>query len=467
MYYQHFGLSGPPFQFTPSLKLLYLSRTHREGLAALEWGLLHEPTGFTLLIGETGAGKTTLVWSILARQYERVRTLCIINPKLSFDEMLRSIATQLGLEAVGPSKLHLVNALNHFLTKLTPGHRVAIIIDEAQGVSDETLEELRLLSNYGRADEKQLQFILVGQPELLRRLMAPGLRQFNQRVGARAMLAALEPRESLAYIDYRLHAVDGGAESVFTRAALRTVIAHGGGLPRRINVLCHNAMLAAYAAGARRVSAEMVRQVAREYEDLMTSRRYVVILSRLRRFSEQWVWRTARSAPALAALALLLLGGIYFWSYEPKAQFEPVVKSKVAGAAVLKAARRLGVPQSVGAAAPPPALSMPNRAEGGGPATPIVFATSLPAAPAGLAIVVDPPAVNVGPAAQPPAATRRIRVRYGDTLGKLAIRYFGSEDGIDALIEANPQLADINLIYPGDYLNLPLSERTARADEAQ
>lgn len=475
MYYQHFGLSGSPFQFTPSPKLLYLSETHREGLAALEWGLLHEPSGFTLLIGETGTGKTTLVWSILARQYERVRTLCIINPKLSFDEMLRSIVSQLGIAAVGPTKLHLVNALNHFFSKLASGHRVAIIIDEAQDVGDETLEELRLLSNYGRAEEKQLQFILVGQPELLRRLMAPGLHQFNQRVGARAMLVPLKPRESRTYIDYRLHAHNGSADSVFTRRALHCLVARSGGLPRRINVLCHNALLAAYAAGARRVSAKIVRQVAREYEDITASR--LDALARLRRAAKPWVGRVARPALTLAVLALLSLGAVYFWTYELRPQSEPVVRSNFVSAAVL---RPIAAPSAAPAApALPPAAAAPKAAEAGGatapmggPATRVVFATE-PApsrAPAALAIAVEPPADGLTHAeseAKPeaaPAPKRRIRVHYGDTLGKIAIRYLGSQDGIDALIDANPQLANINRIYPGDYLYLPPADRVAKQE---
>lgn len=271
MYYQHFGLNGPPFQFTPSPAMVYMSQTHREGMAALEWGLMHESSGFSMLAGESGTGKTTLIASLLSRQYQRLHLAYITNPRLDFPDVLRLILTQLGVEAIGLSKGEMLDALGTFLGGLRPAERVAVIFDEAQGLSDDALEELRLLSNYGRPGENQLQLIIVGQPELLRRLMAPNLRQFNERIGARTLLVPLDANETLEYIDYRLRSKGGTSTKIFHPKALRYIVAASAGVPRRVNVLCHNAMLLAYAAGAKQVTLKMAKDAVAEYQDLFTA----------------------------------------------------------------------------------------------------------------------------------------------------------------------------------------------------
>jgi general secretion pathway protein A len=271
VYYQHFGLSGPPFQFTPSPAMLYMSQSHREGMAALEWGLMHESSGFSLLAGESGTGKTTLIASLLSRQYQRLHLAYITNPRLDFTDVIRLILTQLGVETPGLSKGEMLDALGAFPGGLRPGERLAIIFDEAQGLSDDALEELRLLSNYGRPGENQLQLILAGQPEILRRLMVPHLRQFNERIGARTLLVPLDANETIEYIDYRLRAKNGSAVKIFKRNALKYIVNASAGIPRRINVLCHNSMLLAYAAGANQVTLKMAREAVTDYQDLFSA----------------------------------------------------------------------------------------------------------------------------------------------------------------------------------------------------
>ena len=222
MYYQHFNLSGPPFQFTPSAGILYPSKTHREALAALEWGLLHEPSGLTLLIGEPGTGKTTLISSILARHLEHVRIAYIGNPKLSFDEILLVIARQLGITFNSTQRLERLDALEGFLEAHSHSERVTVIIDEAQVIADDVVEELRLLSNWAPGRQTALRFVFVGQPEFLHRLESPGLRQLNERIGARAMLNPLRPQEIQEYIDFRLQARKGSARTIFAGGASGT-----------------------------------------------------------------------------------------------------------------------------------------------------------------------------------------------------------------------------------------------------
>lgn len=273
MYYSHFGLNGPPFQLTSSPTTLYVSRGHREAYSALEWGLLRESSGFTVLVGEVGTGKTTLVLAILAQRYQSVRPIYLSNPKLTFEEMLKLILKQLGLKAQRRSRLADLEALNNFLCALPSEERVAIIIDEAHDLSDETIEHLRLLSNGGKADEKQLHFVFVGQPELLRRLRSASLRQLDQRIGARSVLNPLDSAEIGEYVERRVSARGGSSKRIFSPGALRQIIRHSGGIPRRINVLCHNAMLRAYAAGAVQVDSLIVQATVTEYDGLFLLRR--------------------------------------------------------------------------------------------------------------------------------------------------------------------------------------------------
>jgi general secretion pathway protein A len=273
MYYRHFGLTGPPFQLTSSPAQLYMSKEHREAYAALEWGLLHEPSGFTVLIGEVGTGKTTLALAILAREFENVRVAYLSNPKLTFEEIVKVIMKQIGIKTGGKSKLADLEAVNDFLRALKPSERVVVMMDEAQGLIDETIEQLRLFSNSGKPDEKQLHFVFIGQPELLRRLTNPLLRQLEQRIGAKTVLNPLQRAECREYIEQRLRAVNGTVEKIFKRGALRYLIRHAGGIPRRINVLCHNAMLLAYSGGARMVDTRMVEASVTEYDSLFSALR--------------------------------------------------------------------------------------------------------------------------------------------------------------------------------------------------
>jgi len=315
VYYQHFGLNWPPFQFTPSPAMVYMSQTHREGMAALEWGLMHESSGFSLLAGESGTGKTTLIASLLSRQYQRLHLAYVTNPRLDFPDVLRLILTQLGVEAAGLSKGEMLDGLGRFLGGLRPAERVAIICDEAQGLSDDALEELRLLSNYGRPGENQLQLILAGQPELLRRLMAPNLRQFNERIGARTLLLPLDTNETLEYIDYRLRSKGGSAGKIFNHKALKYIVAASAGVPRRVNVLCHNAMLLAYAAGAKQVTLKMAKEAVTDYQDLFSA----AIKSSsqehpLPRDGSGLLWNPGVTAAATLA-GLLLIGLLAFGSH--------------------------------------------------------------------------------------------------------------------------------------------------------
>jgi general secretion pathway protein A len=324
MYHQHFGLSGPPFRFTPTPDALYLGKTHREALAALEWGLLREPTGFTVLVGESGVGKTTLVCSLLAHRYESVRAAFITNPKLNFEHLLQVALSQLAPGVHGRDKFELTESFIRQLDELAPGQRIALILDESQDLGDETLEELRLLSNFDAGAEHRLQLIFVGQSELMERLGSARMRSLNQRIGARALLSPLSPAEMREYIDCRLRAKGGKTRNIFASEALKYLMAHSRGIPRRINVLCHNAMLLGYAAGSKRVTLAMARNAVNDYEDLLGIQharaaeaavvQKAVPEARRWRFAIQPTRWVTRPALAVSALALAALSAVYLWS---------------------------------------------------------------------------------------------------------------------------------------------------------
>ena len=303
-YYRHFGLSRPPFEIVGQPPTLYMSKAHREGLAALQWALLHEPGCFTLLMGDVGTGKTTLINVILARNHDGARIAYVMNPKLSFEEMLRVILKQLGHLPAVWTKLELLEKFEWVLEQLRPQERIAIIIDEAQGLSDNTLEELRLFSNYAQSGKGHLKILLVGQPELLQRLMSPSLRQFHQRIGARAVLNPLQRDEAFEYVEYKLQQSGGSARKIFAKHALAELIAHSQGIPRQLNLLCNNALIRAFAADLPWVTLSVARAAIKEYKNLGGTAEDVHEPPGLRA-------TIVRPAAALAGLGFAALIGLY------------------------------------------------------------------------------------------------------------------------------------------------------------
>src|SRR5216683_3053290 len=306
-YYRHFGLRTNPFDIVNQPASIYMSKAHREGLAALEWGLLHEPGSFTLLIGEVGTGKTTLINALHGRNYDYARIAYVTNPKLSFEEMLRTILEELGYLPTASTKLELLKKFEWFFGQLRANERIGIIIDEAQALNDETLEELRLFSNYGTRGKGHLEIMLVGQPELLKRLMSPSLRQFHQRIGARAVLNPLQRDEAMEYVDFKLRQSGGSAKKVFAQRALTELVDHSEGIPRQLNLLCNNALIRAYAADLPWVTLRVAQAAIKEYENLRGM--YEEFHEPLGRRALHSM--TERPAALLTGFGLIVLAGLY------------------------------------------------------------------------------------------------------------------------------------------------------------
>ncbi len=267
MYERFYGLDERPFSITPDPRFVFLSRRHEDALAHLLYGVGRGGSGgFVQLTGEVGTGKTTLCRLMLDQVPEHTRIALILNPMLEPRELLRAICRELGadlpdgeagLEALG-------QRLNERLLQIhADGERAVLIIDEAQNMSRETLEQVRLLTNLETETDKLLQIILLGQPELRELLSRPSLRQLAQRITARYHLAPLGPAETAEYVRHRIR-IAGAARCPFTRAALRTLHRVSGGVPRLINIIADRSLMAGYAREADRVTPAMVRKAASE-----------------------------------------------------------------------------------------------------------------------------------------------------------------------------------------------------------
>jgi general secretion pathway protein A len=271
IYQQYFALSCEPFSIVPDPGFLYPSSQHRQAVAHLKYGLDREG-GFVLLTGEVGTGKTTLTRTLIKRLPAHVRVAYVLNSTFDAADVLASICQELGIKLPKSSKTSLtkncVDALNADLIEShAEGKKTLVVIEEAQNLSPEVLEILRLLSNLETATHKLLHILLVGQPELLETLAQKDQRQLNQRVVARFHLLPLEKTDVANYVNHRLHHA-GANRAIFESSAMTALFKLTQGVPRLINLICHHAMLAAYATGTKTVSAKLVKAAAVEIFDI-------------------------------------------------------------------------------------------------------------------------------------------------------------------------------------------------------
>jgi general secretion pathway protein A len=269
VYCDHFGLTREPFNVTPDPSFLYLSSSHKEALAQLVYGI-RTRRGFVVLTGEVGTGKTTLIQSLLEEISDgRTHSAFLFDLTGTPKDLLRSLCQEFALASPLEKEKDIAEylaLLNRFLLEsYQKGDNVAVIIDEAQNLPAEVLERVRLLSNFETRQEKLLQIVLVGQPELSERLNAPELRQLKQRVALRHHLTSLNLSECKQYITKRLE-ISGGAVSLFSAEALETVHAYSAGTPRLINILCDNGLLSAYALRKPRVEPAMIEEIAEDLQ---------------------------------------------------------------------------------------------------------------------------------------------------------------------------------------------------------
>lgn len=266
MYCNFFGFSEKPFEVTPDPKFLYLSPSHQEILASLLYGI-QERRGFMTIIGEVGTGKTTLLNAVLDRLPPTTKTAFIFNTDLTFKQMLLLALMDLGIikSLRNITKAEAIRRLNEFVvSKLAHGGNTVFIVDEAQNLNRRCLENLRLLSNLETRKHKLLQIVLSGQPELDARLAQPKLRQLVQRISLRRYASALTEADTYAYIFHRLSIADYKGAQLFGEKALKLIWTHSAGIPRKINILCDNALLIGYAMEKKTIKESILNEVIRD-----------------------------------------------------------------------------------------------------------------------------------------------------------------------------------------------------------
>lgn len=270
MYENFYGFTAKPFQLNPDPAFFYGSRGHKRALAYLEYGL-HQSEGFIVITGEIGAGKTTLVRSLLQKlDPEQVVAGQLVSTQLDAEDILRLVAAAFGLPNKTLDKAELLVALEMFLVSVTAkGKRVLLVVDEAQNLTARAIEELRMLSNFQLGEHALLQSFLVGQPEFRDTMRSPEMTQLRQRVLASYHLGPLDPEETRFYIEHRLQLVGWNGVPYFRPEAFPIIHEFAGGIPRRINTLCDRLLLSGFLAGKEGFDAHDVEEVTQEIREEM------------------------------------------------------------------------------------------------------------------------------------------------------------------------------------------------------
>jgi len=267
VYLDYYGLSEPPFAITPNPRFLFYSPKHREAFNHLVYGI-RERKGFVQMTGEVGAGKTTLCRALLEHlETKHYSTALILNPALNPDELMKAIAIEFGLPVNGLDRLDTLAVFNAFLLQqVENGKESVLIIDEAQDLTEELLEQVRLLSNLELDDRKLLQIVLLGQPELRDRLNSHRLRQLRQRITVRYHLPSLTQDEVSHYVHHRLQVSGANGFPRFTRPALWRIYRYSKGIPRLVNAICDKALLAGFVNQCETIGYKMIGAAVRELE---------------------------------------------------------------------------------------------------------------------------------------------------------------------------------------------------------
>jgi general secretion pathway protein A len=349
MYANFFGLKQEPFSIAPDPRYLYMSERHREALAHLLYGL-RGGGGFVLLTGEIGAGKTTVCRAFLGQIPKRCNVAYIFNPKLSVAELLATVCEEYGIQQpllAADSVKPFVDAINEFLLRThAVGQNNVLIIDEAQNLSAEVLEQLRLLTNLETNERKLLQIILIGQPELRDMLARPELEQLSQRVIARFHLPALSEAETGHYVRHRLGVAGFSAALPFEPKALRRIYQLSRGVPRRINLLCDRALLGAYSQDQRSVDRATVERAAAE------------VFGPQEQTAASLGAGSGRQRWLLGGSALLAAGALLAWTGREHLLAKPAAKQLATAGANVNAAVAAPPPSKAALAAPPAAAKV-------------------------------------------------------------------------------------------------------------
>lgn len=457
IYADFYGLRGRPFHITADPRSLFLSEGHKEALAAIVHGV-RSGKGFIVVTGEVGVGKTTVLRAALEHlEADHVKVIYIPYPQITVEDLLRQIGESLGERRDGA--IDVVRLLELLIEHYKQGTPVVVVIDEAQRVAVEVLESLRLLSNFETEDDKLVQTVLLGQPELESLLARHDMRQFRSRVAFWVRIGALSTRDSHAYIAHRLSQVGGESHKLFSRAALDLIVKQARGFPRSLNIYCDNALVTAFGSQAKIVTRAIAQEALAGFGEV-----------RKRRVRHPFLFGTSLACgfAATAIAAFTLMPDHDDWL-----------------AAGASHAPMMVAPAVSDAAAPPAGATPPDEDQAMLPTAAIspASATTMPAAaalphPAATPATQLPPESSdeqfAGTVAPPPyeaaaaAGATRIVVRSGDTLESLATRVYGrsSKEIISTITRRNKGVTNPSHLLVGQELVFPALGATAGYSDA-
>ncbi len=418
MYLTFFHLKREPFNITPDPALLFLSHSHREALAAVISGV-NRRKGFVAITGEVGVGKTTVIRAFLEKvDKQNIRAIYVFDSNITFKSLLRTIYQNLGKTSLSEDVSDMVSQLHMILIEeYRAGRNVVLIIDEAQNMPVETLENLRMLSNLETSTDKLIQIVLCGQPEFEQKLNMHALRQLNQRIAIRVKILPFSAQESLEYINHRLSRSLMDDTQPFSSGALARIVKKAAGIPRVINILCDNCLVTAYGKQQKKVSSRVAREIIEE----QTGKRH------------SW-WRVAA-----AGMTGILVSACFLWIYVHHGDSRPVAVQPMP---VHGQVNRNATGNREQAAPPSPekqAVVETQTDEGGQP-------------------VSSAPTPSYKGSRPENRSSYTVRVaRRGDTLAKLVSQTYGSVDRglLSQVKQHNPSITDIDKILEGEKIYFP------------
>ena len=457
MYCSQYGFSEKPFDVTPDSRFLYMTSNHQETLAALVYGI-RERRGFICIIGEVGTGKTTLLNAALDRMDDKIRVAFIFNTDVTFDEMLNMALYEWGLIEQNDrlSKVNAIRLLNNFaIEQLAKGGNVVLIVDEAQNLNNSSMENLRLLSNLETRRHKLVQIVLSGQPELDTKLGQYELRQFAQRISLKRYVFPLNEKDTYTYLQHRLTFVNHSGSSPFSSKAQQLIWQCSGGVPRKINILCDNALLIGYGLQKKKIHAGIVQEVAEDLKWSRFSDAGAPLNSSPAETGIPWVetkppWRKLTVAATIFLVGSLILAGNFFlrntgFEFTRLAKFNSSIK---------------GVPLEV--IQPNNKRQQAQLTFTGKPSqqamTPKIITEDLP----GENAESETYAENIGrldlaATVREEEKIRLLKVERGKTLYDIIIQTYGVYDGValNRILLENPEVVDPDRIYPGQIIRIP------------
>jgi general secretion pathway protein A len=461
MYLSYYGLRKEPFHITPDPEFLYLSPSHKEALAAIIYGI-EQKKGFVAIIGDVGVGKTTILRSYLdSAERKHLKIIYVFNARLTFEGLLKTTFQDLEIENPPSDAMEMVNKLYEVLIEeYKQGNCVVLVIDEAQNMPLETLENLRMLSNLETSKDKLIQIVLVGQNEFEEGLNLNRLRQLKQRIAIRSRILPLTKTESLDYVKSRLQKAGSNHSSIFTNGALKNIINQANGIPRIMNILCDNALITGFGYQQKPVGSKIIKEVIADFNGAKRSS-----------FARWWV-------PAASTLAAILLVVVWMWPYAidlinkvgtliSSTQNEPVVSVKETKKETkIKDEVKQTESKASKQVEPPKVSEQTSKPDKIGPLNdePKVQAQK-PQADETKQATPRVPVSSTASTSKPP---RRVKVvQKGDTLAELVQETYGRSDDklLKTVQESNPTITDPNLIYSGSKIVFPAPPPQGEAGE--